>query len=397
MNKMFLAATPVLEKIEKAGFEAYFVGGAVRDHLLNRDIHDVDIATSATPEEIKKIFSSTVDVGIEHGTILVLFNGQGFEVTTFRSESDYEDFRRPQSVTFIRSLHEDLRRRDFTMNAIAMDRAGNLIDPYNGKMAIDNKIIETVGEAAERFKEDALRVMRAIRFVSQLGFSLEQKTEREMANLSYLLKHISVERITAEMTKLLNGTYREKALKIAIETNIYSFWPTLFNDKSIIKSILSLPIKPLNEIELWILTVYLTDETNSNELLRKWKLPSKKIQFILRSLSLLQRRKDHEWTKYEYYRAGIEISTIVERTYQASRNKDISEIESNIHNIFKQLPITSREDLTISGKDILKWCEKPAGPWVRVIMEGIEEAIINNEIYNEAAEIKRWVKSCHLP
>src|SRR5690606_39684214 len=115
--KEFLAAIPVLEKIEKAGFEAYFVGGAVRDYLLNREIHDVDIATSATPLEIKNIFSSTVDVGIEHGTILVLYNGQGFEVTTFRSESNYVDYRRPGTVTFIRSLEEDLKRRDFTINA----------------------------------------------------------------------------------------------------------------------------------------------------------------------------------------------------------------------------------------------------------------------------------------
>ncbi|MBS4217326.1 CCA tRNA nucleotidyltransferase [Bacillus sp. FJAT-49711] len=397
MNNMFFSATPVLEKIEKAGFEAYFVGGAVRDHLLKRDIHDVDIATSATPQEIKKIFSSTVDVGIEHGTILVLYNGQGFEVTTFRSESTYEDFRRPQSVTFIRSLHEDLRRRDFTMNAIAMDRAGNFIDPYNGKMAIYNQIIETVGEAAERFKEDALRVMRAIRFVSQLGFSLEYKTEREMANLSYLLKYISVERITAEMTKLLNGTYREKALKIAVETKLYSYWPSLFNDKRIIDSILSLPIKTLKEIELWILCVFLTNHPNSNELLKKWKLPSKKIQFILRSLSLLRWRKEQEWTNFEYYRAGKEISTIVERIYQTSLGNDISEIESNIQQLFSHLPISSREDLPISGNDILAWCNKPAGPWVREVMEGIEKAIINKEINNETAEIKRWVKSCHLP
>ncbi|MBW8349066.1 CCA tRNA nucleotidyltransferase [Bacillus sp. IITD106] len=393
MNKEFLAAIPVLEKIEKAGFEAYFVGGAVRDYLLNREIHDVDIATSATPLEIKNIFSSTVDVGIEHGTILVLYNGQGFEVTTFRSESDYEDHRRPQTVTFIRSLQEDLKRRDFTMNAIAMDRTGQLIDPFHGESAIEQQIIETVGEASERFKEDALRVMRAIRFVSQLGFSLEKKTEIEMANLASLLKHISVERITAEMIKLLNGTYRDKAFKIAIDTNLYAFWPSIFNDKKIIQSILSLPIEPLSEMELWILSLYLTNQTNSNELLKKWKLPSKKIQFILRAYQFLFWRRENEWTHYDYYRAGKEISTVVERVYQTSLGKDILKIESNIEHIFKQLPILSRSDLKITGEEILKWYNKPAGPWVKEVIEQIEKAVIHNEVMNDAEEIKRWIKS----
>ncbi|MBS4199486.1 CCA tRNA nucleotidyltransferase [Bacillus sp. FJAT-49732] len=397
MNKSFLAAIPILEKIEKAGYEAYFVGGAVRDHLLNRDIHDVDIATSATPQEIKDIFPSTVDVGIEHGTILVLYKGQGFEVTTFRSEADYEDFRRPKSVTFIRSLQEDLRRRDFTMNAMAMDREGRLIDPYNGKSAINHQVIETVGEASERFKEDALRIMRAIRFVSQLGFSLDENTEREMANSSYLLQRISIERITAEMTKLLNGIYREKALKIAIETKLYSYWPTLFNDKNIIQSILALKTKSLNELELWILCTYIVNQPLSNELLKKWKLPSKKIQFILRALSYLKWRREYEWTHYDYYRAGKEISTVVERVYQTSLNQDISKIETNIEKIFMRMPILSRSDLNISGEDLLKWCNKQAGPWVKEVIESVEKAVINKEIINEAAEIKRWVKSCHLP
>ncbi|MCJ8006656.1 CCA tRNA nucleotidyltransferase [Lederbergia wuyishanensis] len=396
MNQTFLAATPVLEKIEKAGFEAYFVGGAVRDYLLNREIHDVDIATSATPHEIKNIFPSTVDVGIEHGTILVLFKGQGFEVTTFRSESNYEDFRRPASVTFIRSLEEDLRRRDFTMNAIAMDREGRLIDPFNGKNAIDYQIIETVGEASERFKEDALRVMRAIRFVSQLGFSLDRNTEREMANSAHLLKHISIERITAEMTKLLSGTYREKALSIAIETNLYSYWPSLFNQKNILQSILSFPTKQLTEIEIWILCTFLFNHSNSNELLKGWKLPSKKIQFILRALFYLRWRREHEWTSYDYYRAGKDISMIVERVYQTSLCNDISAIEENIENIFKQLPISSRGDLKITGEVLLEWVNKPAGPWVKDVFESIEKAVINNDILNEVAEIKRWVTSCYL-
>ena len=172
MNKVFLAAFPVIQKIEEAGFEAYFVGGAVRDHLLKREIHDVDIATSATPTEIKSIFSSTVDVGIEHGTILVLYNGQSFEVTTSDQNPNIMIFAGPDSVIFIRSLHEDLKRRDFTINAMAMDVTGTIIDPFGGQIDLESKLIKTVGKAEERFQEDALRLMRAIRFVGQLGFTL---------------------------------------------------------------------------------------------------------------------------------------------------------------------------------------------------------------------------------
>src|SRR3954463_7544519 len=160
MNEPFLSAIPIIKQLETSGFQAYFVGGSVRDYLLNRSICDVDIATSATPNEVKEIFSRTVDIGIEHGTVLVLFEDKSYEITTFRTEGEYQDYRRPKEVSFIRNLNDDLKRRDFTMNAIAMDLNGKIIDPYNGAAAIQNKVIETVGSANERFQEDALRIMR---------------------------------------------------------------------------------------------------------------------------------------------------------------------------------------------------------------------------------------------
>ena len=143
----FDAALPVLDRLEAAGFQTVFVGGSVRDHLMGRDNHDVDIATQATPEEVKRVFKKTVDVGIEHGTVMVLHEGNGYEVTTFRTEGEYKGFRKPKEVKFIRSLHEDLKRRDFTMNAIAMTKDKELIDPFNGRKAIHERSIETVGDA----------------------------------------------------------------------------------------------------------------------------------------------------------------------------------------------------------------------------------------------------------
>lgn len=139
MDRLFLKSVPILELIEEAGYEAYFVGGSVRDYILGRPINDVDIASSATPQEIKRIFPNTADIGIDHGTVLVITDTGTYEITTFRTESGYSDFRRPDAVKFVRSLTEDLQRRDFTMNAIAMDKTGKIIDPFNGKRDLAQK------------------------------------------------------------------------------------------------------------------------------------------------------------------------------------------------------------------------------------------------------------------
>src|SRR5699024_1116338 len=175
IDEEIIRAVPVLNKIIEAYFESYFVGGSVRDHLLNLEVNDVDIATSALPHEIKQIFKRTVDVGIEHGTVLVLYNDESYEITTFRTESTYKDFRRPDSVTFVRSLREDLKRRDFTMNAIAVDIDGHVFDPYEGIKDLKAEIIRAVGNPHERFREDALRMMRAVRFAAQLDFEIEEE------------------------------------------------------------------------------------------------------------------------------------------------------------------------------------------------------------------------------
>ena len=159
----FQRALPILQQIEAHGYEAYFVGGSVRDTLLGKAIADVDIATSAFPAEIKEIFPKTIDTGIKHGTVTVMQQGIGYEVTTFRTESGYQDFRRPDHVTFVRSLKKDLQRRDFTINALAVRADGLVIDEFDGLTDLANQTIRAVWNADERFHEDALRMMRAVR------------------------------------------------------------------------------------------------------------------------------------------------------------------------------------------------------------------------------------------
>lgn len=184
--ELFERAKPILNQIQQHGFEAYYVGGSVRDYLMGREIHDIDITTSATPDEIEDIFDKTIPIGKEHGTINVVYNDENYEVTTFRAEEDYVDHRRPSEVHFVRDLYQDVQRRDFTINAIAMDTNYNTYDYFDGEDDIKAKQIRTVGVARERFEEDALRIIRGLRFQSQLNFQIVNETFEAMATKSQI-------------------------------------------------------------------------------------------------------------------------------------------------------------------------------------------------------------------
>ncbi len=202
----------IINTLNSRGFEAYVVGGCVRDFLLSNPVHDYDICTSALPEEICSCFKNVVMQGVRFGTVLVLENGEGVEVTTFRTESDYKDNRRPETVNFVKSLEQDLSRRDFTVNAMAYHPDKGITDLFGGKQDIENKIIRCVGDADLRFREDALRIIRAMRFASLLGFSIEENTKKAMLSNKNLLKSIAKERITEEFIKLLGGIFASEII-----------------------------------------------------------------------------------------------------------------------------------------------------------------------------------------
>lgn len=193
----------IITTLQNAGFEAYAVGGCVRDSMLGRKPEDWDITTSAMPEETKALFSKTFDTGIEHGTVTVLLDREGFEVTTYRIDGEYEDCRHPKEVTFTRSLKEDLLRRDFTINAMAYNEREGLVDIFGGLKDLKEKKIRCVGDAMARFSEDALRILRGVRFAAQLGFSIDEETKAGLRKLSPSLKNISAERVQTELVKLL--------------------------------------------------------------------------------------------------------------------------------------------------------------------------------------------------
>ena len=199
-----------LEKIEENGFEAWFVGGCVRDALLGRDFYDIDIATNAKPSDIMKFFDKTLPTGIKHGTVTVIIDKNSIEVTTYRSETGYLDARHPDSVEFMSDITEDLSRRDFTINALAFHPKRGLIDIFSGIGDLSNKIIRCVNDPYTRFSEDALRILRAYRFASQLGFSIEKETESAAISLLENLKLLSGERILSELIKLVSGKNPDK-------------------------------------------------------------------------------------------------------------------------------------------------------------------------------------------
>lgn len=207
--KMPVQAREIIEKLRYAGHEAYIVGGCVRDSILEKDPADWDITTSASPMEIKELFPYTIDTGIEHGTVTVMIDHQPFEVTTYRVDGKYQDHRRPTQVHFTKSLKEDLLRRDFTINAMAYNDDDGLIDLYGGLADLKNGMIRCVGEAAQRFDEDALRILRALRFQAQLGFQVEEETKAAIRRQARFLKDISAERIQVELDKLLVSDHPE--------------------------------------------------------------------------------------------------------------------------------------------------------------------------------------------
>lgn len=213
----------IIETLAADGFEAYAVGGCVRDALLHREPNDWDITTSAMPTDVKRLFRRTVDTGIEHGTVTVMIGSVGYEVTTYRIDGEYEDCRHPNGVTFTKSLSEDLLRRDFTINAMAYNDKNGLVDLYHGTDDLQNRIIRCVGDPTERFTEDALRVFRAVRFAAQLGFTIEPATKDAMQALAPNLNKVSAERIREELSKLLASNHPEELIT-ASECGLTAFW-----------------------------------------------------------------------------------------------------------------------------------------------------------------------------
>lgn len=397
MKEPFVKPLAIVETLLSHGHEAYFVGGSVRDLLLERDIGDIDIATSARPNEVQNLFSKTIDVGAVHGTIIVVYDGTPFEVTTFRSEENYKDFRRPDRVTFILSLEEDLKRRDFTMNAIAMSVEGEIIDPFNGQDAIEQKYIQTVGNPYERFKEDALRMFRAVRFVSQLGFVVVYDTKAAIKEYSYLLENVSVERITVEFEKLLMGNHTEDAINLLIDTDLYKYLPGLHDKRDKLLKLGSYKWNSLNEkSEYWTMLLWLLEIKDSTTFLKYWKLPNKLIKHVDQNLKGKEMVDAIGWSTRAIYKFGLESSIQIQRVISVLSKEEPGAKLKNIEDIYEKMPIKSRSELAVNGDTLMSWSDKAPGPWIAKVIVEVEEAVLVGKVENDKEGIKEWLVSCSL-
>ena len=369
-NKKFNSAINILEKFNEAGYEAYFVGGCVRDYLLNDDFSDIDITTNALPDEVKKIFRKSIDTGIQHGTVTILINGDSFEVTTFRTEDDYIDHRTPEKVEFVSDLKEDLDRRDFTINAMALDSKGELYDYHCGEKDLRNKIIKTVNNPNERFFEDALRMLRAFRFSSKLGFEIEENTLKAIKNNAELIKFVSIERIVNEFRKLLTGKGNKRSLELLLDSKLNNYIPFLDEISKIID------FSNYNFCQ----SLYILSNINdiSFEKLKELKLSNKEIKQVKIYGKI---NKDFisnvplEIILYNYDIKDVAFIASYSKYYDM---EDIKKIK---------LPIESFNDIAITSMEIISIIDKPAGPWIKEIIKKLEEDILLSKIDNRRKDI----------
>lgn len=391
LTERFLKAKPILERIEQSGHEAYYVGGCVRDLLLQRPIKDIDITTSATPIEIQKMFTKVIPVGIEHGTVIVRHEHESYEVTTFRVDGDYSDGRHPDSVEFIKKIDKDLERRDFTINALAMDIEGRMIDLFEGQKDIEMQVIRTVGEGCRRFKEDALRIIRALRFSSQLGFQIHPDTLNDIKLCKDDIAHVSIERITNEMEKFFAGNAIQKGINYLYQTEIYLELP-IFKDEPELLRLLPQEMHPLESFsEVIVLFHYLYPSVSIPTWVKAWKCSNQSRRIAFELLDDLRYFEKNGLDLIFIYQLQTRRFTPFIRLIRLLFNKQVT--LQQLTELKQKLPIKSRKELVVDGNDMISFFpERNGGSWIKNLLNEVEIKVITGELENNFNEIKEWLK-----
>lgn len=376
----------IIDTLNKNNYEAFIVGGCVRDGIMNKSPKDFDITTSAKPMEIKKLFSKTIDTGIQHGTVTVVIDSVNYEVTTYRIDGNYNDCRRPEKVTFTNDLKEDLLRRDFTINAIAYHKNLGFIDPFNGILDINNKIIKGVGDPDKRFKEDALRILRCIRFSVQLGFSIEDNTYKALLNNIELIKNISVERIRDELEKLFLGEYLEN-IKYLFDSNVLKYINTdLYNylQNNFYHNISFLKKCDLNIIDRLVIIFKDIDLKVLNNILKYLKFSNKEIKCIytlVENINIDIYSEEYIIRKY-MSKLGVDLFFRLLNLKQIL-GYNIENIKTIANNILKRKDPLTLKDLYINGNIIKSkniCSDKNIGKVLNYILDLVlKDTSLNNE------------------
>ena len=393
----------ILKKLRDSGYEAFAVGGCVRDTILNRKPGDWDITTSARPEQVKAVFGKTVDTGLQHGTVTVIRDHVGYEITTYRIDGEYEDGRHPREVEFTSDLREDLRRRDFTINAMAYSPETGLVDIFGGMEDLKNRTIRCVGNAVERFGEDALRIMRAVRFASQLDFSIEEETYRALSGIAPNLAHVSKERIQVELTKtLLSG--RPQGVLVMEDTGMCPYmtagFPGIFSKAresgiNLEERLKRSALLPQEKSLRYAVFLGHLGEKGACTILRELKLDNDTIRRVKTLVHFMEETLPEDGPALRRMMSQMEDSLfdsllLMRKTVFPEQMEDVLKTESRCRRVRERGDCIRLKDLAVTGNDLIAAGMKPGkemGERLRYLFELVlsEPALNEKELLLKAA------------
>lgn len=434
-------ANEIIHTLQDKEYEAYLVGGCVRDSILKRPIHDYDITTSATPDEMMEVFKGKriIETGLQHGTITIVIDGEPYEVTTYRIDGNYSDNRRPDKVTFTKSLEEDLKRRDFTINAMAYNDEVGLVDPFNGMEDIKYHKIQCVGKPEDRFAEDALRILRAIRFASQLDFVLEPNTDYVLHKMYRNLKNISVERINSEFCKIVASS--DFCVRMVLYHEVFSLFIPEIEDMFGFQQ-----NNPYHMYDVWDHTVHAIESCESDDLVTRLaaffhdigkphcyqdgedgvrhfkghgRVSADMTNEIMKRLRFDNGTREKVVQLVYYHDATFEVGEkYVKRwlnkigeeqfrrllnvrradikaqayTEQESRLQKIDNIEYILEEVLQKDECFSLKDLAVNGKDLIEIGYKP-GKEIGNTLNCLLQLVIEGVCPNEKSELLKYIKT----
>ncbi|BBH20958.1 CCA-adding enzyme [Paenibacillus baekrokdamisoli] len=418
MKEALRLALPVLQKLESQGYEAVFVGGCVRDTIMGRTLHDVDIATSATPEQVIASFPRTIPTGLQHGTITVIHGAETYEVTTYRTETAYEQFRRPAQVQFVTEHEADLLRRDFTINAMAMRADGTVVDPFGGMQDLQDRIIRCVGDADARLQEDALRMVRAIRFASEFNMRIAPQTWRALKQHSSLLVHVAMERVGAEADKMIGGSSPIRAIAWMAASGLLKYTKRQLPERIVQaageyerKRIHAVPIfeqlNKLDQIDDRWAGLCMGLGLGADEAFRlfdAFRFSTVRTQHLK---TVMQVENDMQQALHSYQPMNssdsLDLSQSDQLLFQtwmetiltygkdaaaswlrtAAKTTGSNAAMDKLDDWLQTLPLSTVRDLAIGGADILALLQKPSGPWLGQLLNELLRSVVFGEVPND--------------
>lgn len=377
VSKRLEQAKSILRTLKANNFDAFLVGGFVRDFIMNRSSDDIDITTSALPDEVEALFPNVKHTGKKFGGVTVIMDDHTFEVTTFRKEGKYLQHRYPEEVTFSNSIEEDLIRRDFTINALIMDEDEKVIDMVDGLSDMNEKSLRAIGNPARRFQEDALRILRAFRFISKLGFTLEESTKQAIIEHRSLIETISIERIMQELDKIIRGSYRNQALQAMMETGVDNH---LFGLQKGISYLATID-EEIYPLEFFMIAFILDDMEDI------WRFSNRDYRLIQQVMNLHEVTKEDQFNKYILFSNKLEPCLITNRINGLLGYHDQ---ESEILKMWNDMPVKDVCDLSFKGQDILALTSLKKRSIIGLVIDDLLREVLEGTMENKYEILKPY-------